>query len=206
MTKKELIELLEKTLQEIPNQIDGVHRAWKYFSDLQHHDTQKIEVQRKLYDLTLYVELMNGDFTVLFHQFLSSSLIYERKYAMAKLYPLMNEGFKHLYGFVSKTGEVTIRQDSKWNDIESILPLMNAEEKLLYESLLNTLEQKASFSWWKEERNDEIHLNAAGIYDHRCKQDDEDRAIKDAMSFYEIMTKTTALCSKMASRLFIAEK
>ena len=203
MTKEELVKLLEKTLHDIPDEIDGVYRVGELYSNLSGLGVESFEALRKLYDLTLYVELLNGDFVVLFHQFLSSSLIYERKYAMAKLYPLMNEGFKHLYGFVNeKTGQVKILPESKWNDIESLLPLMTKEEKSLFDDLSVALQDKASFKWWKEERDNETHLNAVGMYKHRCEQDDEDEAIRDAMFFYALLTKTTALCARMTRRLF----
>ena len=203
MTKEELVKLLEKTLHDIPDEIDGVYRVGELYSKISGLGIERFEALRKLYDLTLYVELLNGDFVVLFHQFLSSSLIYERKYAMAKLYPLMNEGFKHLYGFVNeKTGQVKILPESKWNDLEGLQTLMSPEEKELFDNLFQVLNNRSSFKWWKKERDDETHLNAVGIYKHRCKQDDEDRAIRDALTFYELLKSTTALCATMTRRLF----
>lgn len=202
MTKEELVKLLEKTLHDIPDEIDGVYRVGELYSNLSGLGVERFEALRKLYDLTLYVELLNGDFVVLFHQFLSSSLIYERKYAMAKLYPLMNEGFKHLYGFVNeKTGQVKILPESKWNNLEEIESLMTPDEKAIYQELLAMLEEDAAFSWWKEERDNETHMDAVGVYNHRTAQGNENKSIQDAMSFYRFLTKTTALCSKMTRRL-----
>ena len=203
MKKKELITLLEDSLNEFPHEIDDIYRVGRLFSSLSNLDNERFEALSKLYDLTLYVELLHGDFVVLFHQFLASSFTYERKYAMAKLYPLANEGFKQLYGFVSeKTGQVKLSSNARWKALEQIEPLMTSNEMALYKDLYAAFEAAAAFGWWKEERDNETHLDADGIYKHRSAQIDENKAIQDALSFYKLLTQTTALCSKMTRRLF----
>lgn len=202
MTKEELILLLENTLREMPQSLDGIHATKKLFSTLSSINSERISALAKLYDISLYVSLLSGDFVVLFRQFLSSDLLYERKYAMSKLYPLMNESFKRLYGFVNeKTGRVKLSSDAYWKDIQELVPLMNETEKVLYDELEDLLLKKASFSWWKDVRDAEVHLDAEKIYKNRCDQKDENVAIRDAMSFYDVLSRTTHLTSLMLSRL-----
>lgn len=202
MTKNDLLLLLEDTLREMPNSVDGIHNSKKLFSALSSIKSERFEAIEKLYDISLYASLLSGDFTVLFHQFLSSGFLYERKFAMAKLYPLMNESFKRLYGFVNKnSGLVVLSPDSYWKKIQGLYPLMNEQEKVLFDQLEDVLLKKASFSWWKDERSAEVHLDAEKIYKHRCDQEDENVAIRDAMSFYDVLSRTTHLTSVMLSRL-----
>lgn len=202
MTKEELILLLENTLREMPQSVDGIHATKELFSTLSSINSERIASLAKLYDIFLYVSLLSGDFVVLFRQFLSSDFLYERKYAMAKLYPLMNESFKRLYGFVNeKTGQVKLSSDAYWKDIQELVPLMNETEKVLYDELEDLLLKKASYSWWKDVRDAEVHLDAEKIYKNRCDQKDENVAIRDAMSFYDVLSRTTHLTSLMLSRL-----
>ena len=202
MTKEELILLLEDTLREMPDRVDGIHATKQLFSALSSINSERFNTLEKLYQPALFASLLSGDFAVLFHQFLSSKLLYERKYAMAKLYPLMNESFKRLYGFVNeKTGQVKLSPDAYWKDIQELVPLMNETEKALYDELEDILLKKASFSWWKDMRDAEVHLDAEKIYKHRSDQEDENVAIRDAMSFYDVLSRTTHLTSLMLSRL-----
>lgn len=202
MTKEELILLLENTLREMPQSVDGIHETKKTFSTLSSTNSEGFTALEKLYDISLYVSLLSGDFVVLFHQFLSSNFLYERKYAMAKLYPLMNESFKRLYGFMKeKTGRVELSSDSYWKDIQELVPSMNETEKALYDDLEDIMIKKASYSWWKDMRDAEVHLDAEKIYKYRCDQEDENVAIRDAMSFYDVLSRTTHLTSLMLSRL-----
>jgi hypothetical protein len=202
MTKEKLVLLLEKTLREMPQSVDGIYATKKLFSALSSTKGERIAALAKLYDISLYVSLLSGDFVVLFHQFLSSDFLYERKYAMAKLYPLMNEGFKRLYGFVNEnTGQVRLSSDAYWKDIQEFVPLMNETEKALYDELEDVLLKKASYSWWKDVRDAEVHLDAEKIYKNRCDQEDENVSIRDAMSFYDVLSRTTHLMSLMLSRL-----
>ena len=202
MTKEELILLLENTLREMPQRVDGIHATKKLFSTLSSINSERIAALAKLYDISLYVSLLSGDYVVLFHQFLSSDFLYERKYAMAKLYPLMNESFKRLYGFVNeKTGQVKLSSDAYWKDIQELVPLMNETEQVLYDELEDLLLKKASYSWWKDVRDAEVHLDAEKIYKYRCEQEDENVAIRDAISFYDVLSRTTHRTSLMLSRL-----
>lgn len=202
MPKGELVVLLEDTLREMPDRVDGIHATKQLFSALSSINSERFATLERLYQVSLYASLLSGDFVVLFHQFLSSNLLYERKYAMAKLYPLMNESFKQLYGFVNeKTGQVVLSHDSYWKKIQELHPLMNEQEKALFDQLEDVLLKKASFSWWKKERDAEVHLDAEKIYKHRCVQEDENVAIRDAMSFYDVLSRTTALTTIMLSRL-----
>ena len=202
MTKEELILLLENTLREMPQSVDGIHATKKLFSTLSSINSERIAALAKLYDISLYVSLLSGDYVVLFHQFLSSDFLYERKYAMAKLYPLMNESFKRLYGFVNeKTGQVKLSSDAYWKDIQELVPLMNETEQVLYDELEDLLLKKASYSWWKDVRDAEVHLDAEKIYKYRCDQEDENVTIRDAISFYDVLSRTTHLTSLMLSRL-----
>ena len=203
MTKEELIILLEDILGEMPQSVDDIHAIYNLFSAASSSlNSKRIAALSKLSAIALYASLLMGDFAVLFHQFLSSQFLYERKYAMAKLYPLMNESFKRLYGFVNeKTGQVVLSPDSYWKKIQELHPLMNEQEKVLFEQLEDVLLKKASFSWWKDERSAEVHLVAEKIYKHRCDQKDENVAICDAISFYDVLSRTTHLTSVMLSRL-----
>lgn len=202
MKKEELVILLKDTILEMPQRIDGIYVCKRLFSGLSSINQEAFGALEKLYNLALYTSILSGDFAVLFHQFLSSDLLYESKYAMAKLYPLMNESFKQLYGFVdAKSGLVKITKDAYWTEVQALVPHMNLEEKLLYDDLEKRLQEKASFNWWRDERSAEVHLDAEGIYKHRCAQDDENKAIKDAMSFYEVLTRTSALTTILLTRM-----
>ena len=59
MTKEELVKLLEKTLHDIPDEIDRVYRVGELYSNLSGLGVERFEALRKLYDLTLYVELVS---------------------------------------------------------------------------------------------------------------------------------------------------
>ena len=181
--------------------IDGVYECKKLLSDCSETNIHKAEALKKLFDVALYTQFLFGDFVVLFHQLLSSSFIYERRYAMSKIYPLMNEGFKNIYGFKNKkTGIIRLSDNSKWLIIKEFVPNMTEKEKAKYDFLEAYLNDRSSFNWWKDERDAETHLNTGMIYKKRSHFTREDDVVYDAIPFFQLLSQTTELLSMLINR------
>lgn len=83
---------------------------------------------------------------------------YEKSFLRGKLKVQLNESFKKLYGFNG------VYKGSYCAKLEMIITKFFPEYKKPFDELLSDFEQISKEPWWKEERNTEVHIEAAKLY------------------------------------------
>ena len=92
-----------------------------------------------------------------------------------KLKVLLNEGFKSLYGFNDKQREKSYC--IKLGEIINHFPGFQLE----YDSILLKLKQLSEQStWWKDERNTEVHLDMSQLYKTRHEEINESKVAMES--------------------------
>lgn len=141
------------------------------------------KIDRTIVSVMLYVIITMIDSMVASKYFVLADKDYDRRFMRGKLFVILNEGFKNLYGFDKKT-----RKESEW---EKLLPLLNHFPKninLQYQELTALLEKHAqASSWWRDERNAETHLDAEMLYKSRQEEIIESKVMMDMNKLYQTL-------------------
>lgn len=143
------------------------------------HDTYH-ETERTVVSVILFVDVTMIDSMVAGKYFILADKDYDRRFMRGKLFVILNEGFKRLYGFNEKS-----HRKSEW---DRLLPLMKYfPEKInrQYQELTYLLERHSrTSSWWRDERNLETHLDAEGLYKSRQEEIIESKVMMDSMKLF----------------------
>lgn len=201
MTNSQLIKELEVVIQEIAETLDKNYRIIKVIEDWQDELATKLKI---LYEASLFVYIIYGDAMTLYHILLSSSSPYEQRYATAKFYPLINEGFKKLYGFPKKNenGKVGAEKGTYWSRLNELKPIMEEEDLRLFYKVSSELASiSLTSSWWKTIRDGETHLDIVHMYEFRKSINTKDQVIVDFKAFFRLMHITSGFIQLLINRL-----
>ena len=108
---------------------------------------------------------------------------YDRRFMRGKLFVILNEGFKKLYGFNDKS-----HKNSEWNRLLSIMKYFPEVINRQYQDLTYLLEKQShTSSWWKDERNFETHLDIEKLYKSRQEEIVESKVMMDSMKLFNAL-------------------
>lgn len=221
MTKEELVKKFDETIAYLGEHIDYIYNQK---SSIEANEPEnKTELLNSLYqalyvicEVQLFVSIVQADTCILQKQVLSAKLGYEKRYAFSKYFSSINEAFKKLYGF-PKEGEPLVKPSSKWDMLQSIIPLMTDELKKEYESVTNVLYVNSSLAtqksnpndgsvdfsdgWWVAVRSAESHFDAFSIYKQRQQYYSEDQLVSDTTAFRLVMDAVQKFMSNLFGHL-----
>ena len=117
---------------------------------------------------------------------------YDRRFMRGKLFVILNEGFKKLYGFNEQS-----HKKSEWNKLlpimkwNKLLPIMKYFPEVIkrqYQDLTYLLEDQSHISsWWKDERNYETHLDTEKLYKSRQEEIIESKVMMDSLKLFNTL-------------------
>lgn len=129
---------------------------------------------------------------------------YDRRFMRGKLFVILNEGFKKLYGF-NENGH----KKSEWDKLQPLMQHFSEEINLQYQELTGLLEKHSnSSSWWKEERNLETHLDIEQLYKSRQEEVIESKVMMDSLKLLNALMAVEEFLTKMHRYLrnYLVEK
>lgn len=151
------------------------------------------ELDREILSMSLFVTITMIDSMVASKYFIMADKDYDRRFMRGKLYVIINEGFKKLYGFNKET-----YKKSEW---DRLLPWMNRFPEsinLQYQEVTYYLEKHAqTSSWWRDERNYETHLLAKELYDSRQEDLIESKVMIDSMKLFRTLMAVNSFMSNV---------
>ena len=146
----------------------------------------------------LFVLMTMIDSMVASKYFIMADGDYDQRFMRGKLMVIINEGFKRLYGFDEKT-----HKKSEW---DRLFPIMGHFPEVInrqYQELTYHLEKHAkSFSWWKEERNLETHMDAEKLYESRQNDIVESKVMMDSMKLFNTLLAVNNFLTNVHACLF----
>lgn len=175
--RKEVISVIDETIEQYLSGLPMMNDILASTRDL--HDEFN-EIYRTVVSVYLFVLITMIDSMVAAKYFILADKDYDKRFMRGKLFVILNEGFKKLYGFNEKS-----HKKSEW---DRLLPLMKYFPEIInqqYQELTYHLEKHSkSSSWWKDERNYETHLDAEKLYKSRQEEIIESKVMMDSLKLF----------------------
>ena len=180
----------EETIEIFTESIDGFCELYQEYKPSQNKVHDKIT--KTVLDVGIFTCYTYCDCTVLLKHFILSTDLYEKRLFRGKLKVLLNEGFKSLYGFNDKQRKKSYY--IKLGEIMNYFPGFQSE----YDSILLKLNQLSEQStWWKDERNIEVHLDMSQLYKARPEEINESKVAMEAHLLIDLLVQINKLMGRM---------
>ena len=180
----------EETIEIFTESIDGFCELYQEYKPFQNKVHDKIT--KTVLDVGIFTCYTYCDCTVLLKHFILSTDLYEKSLFRGKLKVLLNEGFKSLYGFNDKQRKRSYY--IKLGEIMNYFPGFQLE----YDSILLKLKQLSEQStWWKDERNTEVHLDMSQLYKTRHEEINESKVAMEAQLLMGLLVQINKLMGRM---------
>ena len=173
----------EEAIEVFAESIDGFCELYQEYKPSQNKAHDKIT--KTVLDVGIFTCYTYCDCTVLLK-------LYEKSLFRGKLKVLLNEGFKRLYGFNDKQQKKSYY--IKLGEIMNYFPGFQLE----YDSILLNLKQLSEQStWWKNERNTEVHLDMSQLYKARHEEINESKVAMEAHLLIDLLVQINKLMGRM---------
>lgn len=159
------IPLMLETLETTKDQHDEYH-----------------ELERSVVSIMFFVLITMIDSLVASKYFLLADKDYDRRFMRGKLMVILNEGFKRLYGFETKNKDRNTK--SEWAKLHPWMKHFPDSVQSQYHELSLLLNNDAQTSWWKNERDYEVHLEVERLYASRQEEVIESKVMMDMMKLF----------------------
>ena len=180
----------EETIRDFSESIEGFYELSQEFKPSQNKEYDKIT--KTVLDVGIFTSYSFCDCVALLKHFVLSSNTYDKSLFRGKLKVLLNEGFKSLYGFNDKQREISYY--IKLGEIINHFPDFKSE----YNSILLRLKQLSEQStWWKDERNIEVHLDMTQLYKSRHEEINESKVAMEAHLLIDLLVQINRLMGRM---------
>ncbi|WP_289065329.1 hypothetical protein [uncultured Alistipes sp.] len=187
--RAEFCRVSDEYIKMFSESIDGIYRLAKEDSSSNNSDYKKIT------DTVINISIFTGysfcDCIVLMKLFVRATNPYEKSMLRGKLKVQLNEGFKKLYGFTQKG-----YKDSYCAQLENIMPMFPGFRNKFNE-LSSDLALISKDSWWKDERNAEVHINAGRLYELRHEEINESKVAMETMQLIDLFNRFNHLVNNM---------
>ena len=180
----------EEAIRDFSESIEGFYELSQEFKPSQNKEYDKIT--KTVLDVGIFTNYTFNDCVALLKHFVLSSNTYDKSLFRGKLKVLLNEGFKRLYGFNDKQREKSYY--IKLGEIINHFPDFNLE----YNSIQLRLKQLSEQStWWKDERNIEVHLDMTQLYKSRHEEIIESKVAMEAHLLIDLLVQINKLMGRM---------
>lgn len=180
----------EETIRGFSESIEGFYELSQKFKPSQNKEYDKIT--KTVLEVGIFTCYTFCDCVALLKHFVLSSNYYDKSLFRGKLKVLLNEGFKSLYGFNDKQREISYY--IKLGEIINHFPDFKSE----YNSILLRLKQLSEQStWWKDERNIEVHLDMTQLYKSRHEEINESKVAMEAHLLIDLLLQINRLMGRM---------
>ena len=180
----------DEAIDVFAESIDGFYELNREHKPSQNKAHDKIT--KTVLDVGIFTSYTFCDCVALLKHFVLSSNTYDKSLFRGKLKVLLNEGFKSLYGFNDKQREKSYY--IKLGEIINHFPDFKSE----YNSILLRLKQLSEQStWWKDERNIEVHLDITQLYKSRHEEINESKVAMEAHLLIDLLVQINKLMGRM---------
>ena len=188
--REEFRILSEETIRDFSESIEGFYELAQEFKPSQNKEHDKIT--KTVLDVGIFTSYTFCDCVALLKHFVLSSNAYDKSLFRGKLKVLLNEGFKRLYGFNDKQHKKSCY--IKLGEIMNYFPGFQLE----YDSILLKLKQLSEQStWWKDERNIEVHLDMYQLYKARHEEINESKVAMETHLLIDLLVQINKLMVRM---------
>lgn len=188
--REEFKIMSEETIREFSESIEGFYKLSQNFQSSQNKEHDKIT--KTILDVGIFTSYTFCDCVTLIKHFVLSSNSYDKSLFRGKLKILLNEGFKNLYGFNDKQQKKSYY--IKLGEIIKYFPGFQSEYNSILLDLKHLSEQS---SWWKDERNIEVHLDMSQLYKTRHEEINESKVAMESHLLIDLLVQINRLMGRM---------
>ncbi len=188
--REEFKIMSEETIREFSESIEGFYELSQIFQSSQNKEHDKIT--KTILDVGIFTSYTFCDCVTLIKHFVLSSNSYDKSLFRGKLKILLNEGFKNLYGFNDKQQKKSYY--IKLGEIIKYFPGFQSEYNSILLDLKHLSEQS---SWWKDERNIEVHLDMSQLYKTRHEEINESKVAMESYLLIDLLVQINRLMGRM---------
>lgn len=193
--KAKLLEVIDR---DVELYVEGISLTAKSLTENKDRNDPFHETCSVIYSVSLFLDMTAADSMVASKYFMLANKDYDRRFLRGKMRVIINEGFKKLYGFDSKTNS-----KSEWKRIEKLLVYFPDEIKRQYYQLTDLLEKHSkSSSWWRDERNAETHLDSEKLYRNRSEEINESEVMLDSLKLFNTLYAVNMFLSNMHTCIY----
>ncbi len=179
----------DKCINEFSECIEGICQLAKEVSKSENADYNKIT--NTVINIGIFTGYSFCDCIVLTKLFVRATNPYEKSFLRGKLKVQLNEGFKKLYGFDTKG-----YKNSFCAQLEAIITMF-PEFRNEFDELLADLKLISKDSWWKDERDAEVHIDAAKLYELRHEEINESKVAMEAGQLTDLFNRFNHLTAEI---------
>ena len=178
--RKGLVTIIDETISDYSAGLPRIQDVLESSRNLQ---GEYHTVNSTVASVLLFTTLTMSDCLASCKYFILADTDYDRRFMRGKMMIILNEGFKQLYGFDTKT-----QKKSEWSRLETLMGHFPADIQRQYAELTDLLQQHAqSSSWWKDERDYETHFDAEKLYLSRQEEVIESKVITDNVKLFNTL-------------------
>ena len=179
----------DKYINEFSECIEGICQFTKKVQESKNSDYNKIT--NTIINIGIFTSYSFCDCIVLTKLFVRATNPYEKSFLRGKLKVQLNESFKKLYGFNAKGYKNSYC--AQLEDIITMFPGFRNE----FDELLSDLELISKDSWWKDERDAEVHIDASKLYELRHEEINESKVAMEAGQLTDLFNRFNNLTAGM---------
>lgn len=192
LSEQERVEFCEKSDEYINMFSECIEEICQLATKIQESENSDYD---KITNTLILTSTFTGysfcDCIVLTKLFVRATNPYEKSFLRGKLKVQLNESFKKLYGF-SKKGY----KDSHCAQLETIITMFPGF-KSEFDELLSDLEQISKNSWWKDERDAEVHIDSTKLYELRHEEINESKIAMETVQLTDLFNRFNHLISEV---------
>ncbi|MBS4767259.1 hypothetical protein KG007_13730 [Alistipes sp. kh20] len=193
--RDEFCKFADGLINDFAESIDGMYQIAMEVSST--GNSAFNEITDTTISISTFINFSFCDCIVLTKLFVRATNPYEKSFLRGKLKVQLNESFKKLYGFTDKG-----YKDSYCAKLEKII-LMFPAFKDEFNAILSDLKQISKKPWWKEERNVEVHIDIAKLYESRHEEINESKVAMETLQLTNAFNRFNRLMTRL-NRVYIA--
>ena len=173
--RRKLVRMIDSNVDIINTFINHLVTSLRESEDV---ESEYHTIDRVISNAWLFTAQTSADCMVACKYFLLADTEYDRRYLRGKLKVILNEGIKKLVGFGTDKKKETV-----WATISGIMKhFPDSVYQQQFAELDRLLKRHVSqSSWWKDERDAEVHLDSMEVYLSRQKDLDESTVIMESI-------------------------
>ncbi len=181
--RKDFISLIDEELALYSSGLSTMYSNMKELEkDSLQDDISRLELT--INSVFLFVVMTMADCMVACKYYLLADKDYDKRFLRGKLKILLNEGFKRLFGYNEKNNK-----NSEWFKVLGTMDCFPETIKLQCQELTSLLQKHAeSSSWWKDERDVEVHYqDMIKLYDSRQEELNESQIMMENLQLFNAL-------------------
>lgn len=165
----------DEFINEYSGFIEEIVQLSKEVAALESGNPDSAEINKAMLEISAFTTSAFCDSIVWDKLFVRATNPYEKSFLRGKWRVHLNESFKKLCGF-SESGHKV----SYCAQLEQMIIRFFPRFKGEFDELMSDFEQLSRESWWKEERNAEVHIDVAKLYELRHEEINESKVVMEA--------------------------